>query len=71
MVPLLGILGFIVAITRNAISTRFQSSTDEKKGRRNFGDHVSGVCGGITPRGNVSVFSEWSWLMAFQEFSLT
>ena len=43
----------------------------KKKGRSNICDHVSGVCGGVTPRGNVSVFSEWSWLMAFQEFSLT
>ena len=30
----------------------------KKKGRSNICDHVSGVCGGVTPRGNVSVFSK-------------
>ena len=36
MVPLLGILGFFFAITRNARSTHFQSSKGAKKGKKQY-----------------------------------
>ena len=65
MVPLMGISGFFFAITRNAMSAHIQSSTSDRKGRRNFCDNVNGMFGGVAPRGAVGVFSEWSCLMAF------
>ena len=62
MVPLLGISGFFFAITRNAMSTHIQSTTGDRRGRRNLCDNVSGRFGGVAPRDGVSVFFEWSCL---------